>query len=352
MRLAAIAALSILLLATSCARAPRATTAGEPIAAVREVFRTEAWPRKNVDSAALWVDPAGDRSLLFITGKESHTVLVVDGETGLLLLELGGPGDEPGRFMRPNGVFVLDDILYVVERDNKRVQVFSLPGMQSLFSFGASELEKPYGIWAHASQPGVHDVHVTDDFDAGIDPVATLSMLDRRVKHYRVTTSGSRMGARFMGQFGDTTAAGGLYVVESILADPANDRLFLCDELRDDVKVYTMGGEFTGKVIGDGLFAADTEGLALMPDDVAPAGGYLLVTEQTKKLTIFHVFSRDGEQRLGAFTGEPRLANTDGIWLQHGPLGEAFPEGALYAIHDDQSVAAYSWAEIKDALGI
>src|SRR5690606_29981813 len=45
------------------------------------------------------------------------------------------------------------------------------------------------------------------------------------------------------------------------------------------------------------------------------------------------------------------VANTDGIWLHDAPTPR-FPEGVLYAVHDDQGVVALDWRDIATALSL
>ena len=83
-----------------------------------------------------------------------------------------GPGRDPGSFDRPNGVAVVDDLVFVVERDNGRVQVLRLPGMESVATFGDDVLVRPYGITLFAagnhltadSAGAAYRVFVTDDY--------------------------------------------------------------------------------------------------------------------------------------------------------------------------------------------
>jgi myo-inositol-hexaphosphate 3-phosphohydrolase len=171
------------------------------------------------------------------------------------------------------------------------------------------------------------------------------------VKQYRLDFMGSMLTASFERAFGDTTEAGALLKVESILGDPETGLLFIGDEDRDDVKVYKMDGTFDGRTLGTGVIREDSEGIAILADPAAPEGGYLVVTEQRKDLSRYHVYSRQGTHHLGVVTGDPRIANTDGITIVTGDFGQ-FRKGALIAVHDDMSVAAYSFGDILESLGI
>jgi len=65
---------------------------------------------------------------------------------------------------------------------------------------------------------------------------------------------------------------------------------------------------------------------------------------------VFHLFHRHTLKPVGAFQGNT-VANTDGIWMmQQGT--PRFPHGVLYAVHDDQGVAAFDWERIAQALSL
>lgn len=102
---------------------------------VPEAFITPATPAENVDSPASWRAPDGTRWLI-ATAKDTHRLVVYDGSTGKQLRTVSGPGSELGQMQRPNGIAVIDDLVLVVERDNRRVQVFQLPDFTPLLVFG------------------------------------------------------------------------------------------------------------------------------------------------------------------------------------------------------------------------
>ncbi len=321
-----------------------------------EVFRTPDFPLDEIDSLALWRDGKGG-GRLYITAKKVDEIHVVDAISGAKVATLGGTGGALGKLARPNGIAVIEDLLFVVERDNHRLQIFELPSHRPLFTFGQKELELPYGVTVFSMGEGL-SLYVTDDYPVpGFEPPkkkkkkaditspkppANREKLNQRVKHYLVQRRDGQLTTTFIGAFGDTTLGGALYAVESILADPMKDNLFICDELTRSVKIYSLAGQFKGKILGAGVIQGDPEGMALVEQTEAPGGGYLIVTDQGPQQTLFRLFSRDGAQYYGAFTGDPVLANTDGITFSAGDLGP-FKGGALYAVHDDLRVQGYPW---------
>lgn len=339
--------------ATAAAATSPVPAAGErAVVRVVEAFATAMTPADNIDSVATWV--ADDGTVWLIgTAKATDKLVVYDGQTGAHLRDVGSAGSGAGQFDRPNGIAVVDDLLLVVERDNRRVQVLQLPGFTALGSFGQTELRKPYGLWVNRMGEGRYDLYVTDSWDmgedaAGNDILPPLEALNERVRRYALAVADGRASASLTASIGDTSAKGALRVVESLWGDPANDRLLIAEEdetWANEFKVYDLQGRFTGEVFGSDHLGAQAEGIMLR---TCGDGGWWITTEQGKQRSVFHLFDRNTLAHVGAFDGDT-VANTDGIWLSQQP-SPRFPQGALYAVHDDQGVVAFDWNDIARAL--
>ena len=336
-------------------RADRAREAARSVQAtatvrVPEAFATPMTPQDNIDSVASWTAPGG-QVLVFATAKSTHRLVVYDGSSGGFVRHVGERGAGPGQFDRPNGIAVAGDLLFVVERDNRRVQVLALPDLQPVAQFGSDELQLPYGLWVR-EDGSRYVVYVTDAYMAGEDAqgediLPPLSELDRRVHRYAFDPGDGV--ARHLGAFGDTSPEGALRVVESLWGDPLHDRLLVAEEdetYANEFKVYDLDGRFTGRLVGTGILQAQAEGVMLKT--CADGRGWWITTEQGKGRTSFHLFDRLSLQHAGAVAGET-VANTDGIWLHDAPA-PGFPDGVLYAVHDDQGVVAIDWNDIARAL--
>jgi 3-phytase len=342
---------AVALLGVACGRgeapAPARSETESP-ARLTEVWQTERDTLDNIDSPAVWHGPQGQHWLLS-TAKATDVLVVNDAATGKELRRVGGPGTALGRMERPNGVFVIDDLAMVVERDNHRVQIFRLPAFDPVGIFGESLLKLPYGIAVYpAAESGSYVVYVTDNYEMADESVPPDSMLGQRVRQFRVAVGPKGLKAEPMAAFGDTSGPGALKVVESIAADVPNNRLLIAEELETDshIKVYTLDGTFTGQTIDSGLFPNQAEGITLYA--CGDTAGYWVTTDQGMTANTFHVFDRQSLAHLGSFRGAATL-NTDGIALTQRGFAE-FPSGAFYAVHNDGNVAAFSWASIADAL--
>ncbi|MCW5581443.1 MAG: phytase, partial [Luteimonas sp.] len=136
------------------------------VATVPERFVTADASRDELDSLATWTAEDGT-TWLIATAKTGHRLVVFDADSGERLRDFGGKGAAPGEFLRPNGVAVHGDLLFVSERDNRRVQVLGLPDFRPLATFGEAQLRSPYGLWVHETTPGNLQVYVTDSFMDG-----------------------------------------------------------------------------------------------------------------------------------------------------------------------------------------
>lgn len=332
--------------------APAPVAAAAPVvdAVIAEAWISSETPAEELDSLAVWPSPDG-RTLLIASGKSSNALSIYDGDTGKRLRSVGGPGEGPLQFNRPNGVAVFGDLLFVVERDNRRIQMLQLPDFTPLDTFGEDVLQVPYGLWLHESAPGVLQVLVTDSFmaDFRTRELPPMSQLNQRVKRFEVHTDpADAVPPRYMGSFGDTGEAGALRMVESIAGDTAHDRLLIADEDRrvgSTLRDYTLGGRFRGHSLPP--FVADAEGISLWACDASE--GYWVAVDQLRP-TVFRVFERRSLKPVKTFSGE-QVANTDGQAL-YAAGTTRFPGGALYTLQDDKAIAAFDLRDVVKALGL
>ena len=321
---------------------------------LKEVWQSPFKESDNVDSPAFWQGEVDGTTTSWVlaTGKESHDLLVYDGDSGELVRRVGSEGDSPGQFQRPNGATVLGDHIFVVERDNRRVQVLTLPGFETEAMIGLDVLRRPYGLTLFESAPGTIELYVTDNYETADGEIPPAAELGERVKHFRVTLGDPSDGALSSGlvrSFGDTEGSGVLTKVETLLADPGAGRLLIADEHENGMvlKVYDFDGQFTGEVVGQGHFFHEAEGLALR---TCGDGGFWISTDQAPDTSLFRVFDRQGFTYRGTFRGE-LTANTDGV-VHTSVTSSVFPRGAFFAVHDDQGVTAFDWRDVAKALDL
>ncbi len=317
-------------------------------AVIDEAWISAAYDADELDSLAVWPDETGGLRLL-ASAKRSERILMFDADSGRQLQAFGGPGSAEGEFRRPNGLAVFGDLLFVVERDNHRVQAFELPSFRALGSFGATELEVPYGIWLDETAPGELTAYVTDSFmaDFRTGTLPARERLAERIKRFHITLDDEGgLDARYLDAFGDTSDEGALRMVESIAGDPAHGRLLIADEdqrVGSTLREYALDGRFLGRSLP--RFEGDAEGIALWECDIDD--GYWIAADQVRP-TRFRLFDRRTLAPAGSFSGR-RTGFTDGIAL-HASASQRYPDGVLFALHDDRAVAAFDLGEIARSL--
>jgi 3-phytase len=332
---------------------------------VSEAFLTPRNAWDNVDTPAVWHGPEGQHWLL-TTAKQGDVIRVHDAATGAPIQRVGGPGSELGQFDRPNAVTVIDDLMIVVERDNRRVQVFSLPTFEPLGAFGEplgwqravgegeDRFRLPYGATVYQSgawnDAPVYTLYVTDAYAQPDESIPPASALGERVKQYRFMVEDGRLRHQHIRNFGATSGPGVLKSVESLWVDPPNNRLLIAEETEGEaqIKVYTLDGRFTGETIASRYFQSEAEGIMLY--GCSENSGYWLTTDQSEEANTFHVFERRSLAYAGSFQGDA-ISNTDGIFVTETAFGP-FQQGAFYAVNNDGNTVAVDWGDIAEGLNL
>lgn len=325
------------LLLASCS-----VTKNDIVFILKEKYQTVRNEKDNVDSPAFWKGENGE-AWLISTAKSNDLLIVDDATSGKNIKRFGSIGTELGKFKRPNGIAVVDNLLFVVERDNHRVQVLKLPNLQSVGTFGDSLLLKPYGIFI-SKEENSYNVYITDNYEFEKDIIPADSLLGKRVQKYFVNYINNKLEVKFLRFIGETKGNGVLRVVESIFGDSQKNILLIAEEdtSRSEIKIYDLLGKYQDRSFGKGVFKGQIEGIALYEENDT---GFWIITDQSHNENIFHVFDRETFSHLGAFKGTA-TTNTDGIWLTKQSF-ENFVEGAFFAVHNDGNVSAFDLAEIK-----
>ncbi|MDR9416475.1 MAG: hypothetical protein RI564_09330 [Gracilimonas sp.] len=316
---------------------------------VEEIYQTPRDTVNNVDTPAIWHGPDNQHWLL-ATAKETDVILTYDATNGEQLEVLSEPGTGMGQLDRPNSIAVVDNYAVVVERNNHRVQVFSLPAFESLGYFGEDILKWPYGITVIQNNNGGFRLFITDNYETEDEMVPADSELGERVQEFKMNIQNGQLSSTHVKAFGDTSGPGVQKKVESLMADEAYNRLLVADEdsIQNNIKIYDLDGNFTGEIMGEGIFKYEPEGIALYTCDENT--GYWVTTDQGKENNFFYVFDRVNLEHIGTFTN-PNTLNTDGIVISQRSF-PGFPEGGFFPIHNDGNVSAISWGDIAEVLGL
>ncbi len=308
---------------------------------IQESWRSSGIDFDDTDSLAA-CQLADGRVRVLATAKQGHRVDVFDGETGSFVASYGSEGTGERQFLRPNGIAICDfrtesgatrSAAIVVERDGRRVHAFWVDTLEFAGAYSHESFTRPYGAAIHQADDATL-IFVTD----------ACGRPDQRVHVLELNRNGDRIRFDHVESFGETKGGGVLVTLESIAIDADHGHVLLCDEddSQSNVKVYTLAGEFTGRTFGAEQIQREPEGIAIC-ESVGP--GFIILTDQRKEATVWHLYERGTYDYLASFTGNPNVANTDGIAVLAGSFGQ-FSHGALYAVHDDRDVRAYAMSDV------
>lgn len=330
----------------------RLSAAPKQYMVIKEAFKTYWNDDDNIDSPAFWQSPDGMTNYLIATSKAKHNLFLFNAENGRFIKTIGREGVGNLEFNRPNGIWVIDNLLLVCERDNKRIQVISLPEFVSIGFIGDGILRRPYGLSVY-KQDNSYKMFVTDQYEADDESYLPLNQLNERVKSFSFEITNRKLKWNHIKSFGDTSGAGLLFIVESIYADPLNNNILIAEEDKNQniIKVYDLNGNFKNLIVGKKQFEYQAEGIALF--DCGNGEGYWFCTDQdfykTGNNTI-HIYDRKSLNYITSFiTG--RTDNTDGIWLTQNSFGN-FQKGALFCVDDDGGVGVFDLAKILETLNL
>lgn len=316
----------------------------------------------NIDSPAFYQGPNGENWII-ATAKSTDRLFVYDAATGEVIKTVSEEGTELGQMDRPNGIWVINDYCFVVERDNHRIQVFKLPEFKSLGFIGESELMKPYGLSVvnladhpKASKAGFNKnqymLFVTDNYEYEEDKIPADSLLDKRLAKVLFEINDDKIenvDFSYISATFDKDAL--LKVVESVLVDLDNRLLYVCEELEGAgntcIKIFDFDGVYK-RTLGKDLFQSQAEGLAII--NCGDGEGYLVTTDQSYDANIFHFFDRKTLELKGSFQPS-KVSNTDGIWLSQKSFGE-FTKGQFIAVNNDGGVGAWNLEKLMEKLDL
>ena len=300
-------------------------------------------------SLAAWEDGAGGLHV-YASDTANGSLLVLDGATGTALAE----GNSP-RLAAPTALFVIDDVLFVVEQDERRVLALGLPDLRPLGTVGDGGLIRPTSLFARHTDVDSYLLYVADDYDND-GRVPPDRDLNRRIKTYQVTlgrddgVGGQPQGiaAERVGQLGETEGDGILRRVGAMAGDPFYDHLLIAerDTANDSgLRVYGFAGKYRNARLDRGLFRQRATGVALRACD--NGRGHWFASDDADGSPVL-LMDRASLRPAGAF--RPAGATADALWYQEN-AGSSFPSGVLL-VRQGGAISAFDWRDIAREPGL
>ena len=261
-------------------------------------WKTVCDEKLNLDSITSW------ENLILVSSKKNHSILCFDKENGMLLDTIGSKGFDHDKFNRPNGIKVINDYLFIVERDNKRCQIVDMKSKQGISYFGFKNLKKPYGIDG-IFYNGQYIIFITDKKKQLVFKF-NIILKDNEIK---------RISSEEFIKLSDSK-------LESILLDEESNRILIADENKKKVKIFTLAGILIDNI--ENIFQGDPEGI------IKTDNNYIF-TDQIEDGTYFHVFNKSNLKYSHTLHNN-LIKNSDGLH---------YSDNYLYTIHDDCSLVKF-----------
>ena len=268
-------------------------------------WKTVCDQKLNLDSITSWNND------ILVTSKDSHNILAFDNETGKLKYKFGGKGYDHDKFNKPNGIKLINDYLFIVEKDNKRCQIIDMKTKESISFFGFKKLKKPCGIDGIFLK-NQYIIFITDE------KLECIFKFNIKIEDDEIKRISSSIFLELSGS-----------KLESVLLDNENNRLLIADEDRKKIKIFSLNGILI-KVISN-IFEGSPEGLVMTNDSY-------IFTDQVLDKAFFHVFDISNfEYKYTYFNN--LIKNTDGIY---------FKDKFLYAIDNNCSLTKLNLKKVDN----
>lgn len=284
----------------------------------------------NIDSTAFWTAPSLEESLLLITAKGNNVVEIwqypFETELDPLPANTG-----------VNGIAVDQerDLLFLALTGSREVNVYSLPDLTPISSFGSGIIgfgENNLALFY--PEGGSMIIYVTDDHNVYFfDETYTL-----------------------LGEF----APSGIYSIETMVADNFHKIIYIPEEQgrRGNQGVYAFYPDGTPfekngtNRFGAGHFEGDEEGIIIYcrqdENGNDTGSGYIVVADQRGDITDFEFFDRETWAHAGVLN-IGSVKNSDGIASSQVPYPD-YPMGIFAAVDNDSRTALVGWDVIFKAM--
>ena len=166
--------------------------------------------------------------------KGTDTIVIYDAEKTSEVRKFGASGLEKGQFGTPVDTESLDNLLFVLERSNHRIQVFHLPEMKSFGFFGEDRLTAPARMALYRIENGAYYLYVSDTIDRNGESTDYIL-------RFSVSRGVNTIHGTYLKTFGYSPDSGYLNNVQSIDIDQAGKRVLV--ETGGTSRAFSLEGD-------------------------------------------------------------------------------------------------------------
>jgi len=190
---------------------------------------------------AFWHGPE-DSHLAIAVRENDNDIEVFDAETGISVKRIGTTGSKPLQFSRPCGITVADNMCFVVERGNHRVQVLRLPDFTGFGMIGADRLASPTNVAVFPVEFGSYYVYVADRY------VSSPRDENQYIVRFNTAQALTSVNSHYISTFGYCTDIGYIGTVTDMKVMAENRWLLVTERSgsKTSIRTYTLDGAFEG----------------------------------------------------------------------------------------------------------
>jgi len=277
--------------------------------------------RASMNKLKWWYNEVSKEYWLFVLSEESNKIFILNALSGKYIKSLGSHGDRVGQFDTPKDISIYDNFLFVLEKDNHRVQIFSLPDLNFVGLIGEMELTQPSCIETIKLQKDKKNyccVYVGDNLDNKpsrnkiyfkfIFEINNTEIFDQEVLKYEPKD-------KFQ-----------LGYIESIKYDGITDNLFIVDKMHKNIKIFNFNDDSKNIILKD-FFKGN-------PGEINIIKNHIFIGDYSRLDNFFHIFSRNLNYNL-SYISEKTLKNECFTIIEH------FNNLILYTADEDDQVLAH-----------
>jgi 3-phytase len=246
---------------------------------VDPVWKSKCNPEDDINSIAIINDK------IYVTAKRTHTINIYNEIDGNKHGTLGNKET----FNRPNGIFALNNYLFIVERDNKRLQIIDVNNNKVIALL--TIFKEPYGIYVDEDETN-YNIYITDNKTKYLYKI----IYDKSFNNYQIN---------ILYKFNQTVE------LESVIVDKEYNRIIVSDEANKLLYILNLNGTFV-EYFGEDLFESEPEGMAQYKE-------YYIFTDQSMENNLFHFINRSNLTYSFSLHVND-VSNTDGIYIKDDSL--------------------------------
>ena len=167
--------------------------------------------------------------------EKSNKVATYDIMSGKELKVINANGEDKGQINAPTDIAIADNLVFVLEKGNKRVQVFELPELTSLGFFSEDILNDPSSIAIYRIELGAFYVYVSDsDSHKGRET--------NYIRKINVARAVNTMNSMYQMTFGYSPQSGYLGAIKDISVDQKSKKVIVTAGDSSSKTAFTLEG--------------------------------------------------------------------------------------------------------------